>query len=140
MVSLPRAIGRTVDTTLAIVTGIGKFFTGDVSPKQIAGPIGIAQIAGSALQLGWETYVQVMVFISINLGVVNLLPIPVLDGGQALIFSVEAIRRSPLSLRSRELIQQVGVTLLLMLMGLAFWHDISRHWATVVDFFTGTGL
>jgi len=141
VVSIPRAVSRTVETTFAIVGGIGKFFTGEVSPRQIAGPIGIAQIAGQALEIGWEAYIQVMVFISINLGVLNLLPIPILDGGQAVLFSLEAIKRSPLSLRTREIFQQIGFMVLILLMGLAFWNDLSRHWSKMVDWLRqGAGL
>ena len=107
--------------------------TGEVSRKNLAGPIGIAEIAGNAFERGWETYLSIMVLISINLAILNLLPIPILDGGQALIFMVEGIKRSPLSLRTREIVQQVGLTVLVMLMGLAFWNDISRHWSKVID-------
>jgi regulator of sigma E protease len=74
-----------------------------------------------------------MVLISINLGILNLLPIPILDGGQALLFLVEGVKRSPLSLRTREIVQQIGLTVLVMLMGLAFWNDISRNWSKVID-------
>ena len=86
-------------------------------------------------------YLFTMVLISINLGILNLLPIPILDGGQAVLFAVEGIKRSPLSLRSREIAQQIGLTLLLLLMGMAFWNDISRNWSRFVDWLTsGTGL
>ena len=130
---------RELDIT--IVRGVGKLITGEVSSKQIAGPIGIAQIAGSALKLGWETFLHVMIFISINLGILNLLPIPILDGGQALVFSIEGIKRAPLSMRTRENFQKLGLTFLVLLMGLAFWNDISRHWAAVLDWLrNGTGL
>jgi regulator of sigma E protease len=82
-----------------------------------------------------------MVLISINLGILNLLPIPILDGGQALLFLVEGVKRGPLSLRTRELVQQVGLTMLVLLMGLAFWNDITRNWSRVVDWLrTGSGL
>ena len=86
-----------------------------------------------------------LVLISINLGVLNLLPIPVLDGGQALLFTIEGVKRSPVSLRTREIVQQLGVTVLVMLMGLAFWNDLSRHlarhWSTLVEWLrTSTGL
>ena len=78
-----------------------------------------------------------MVLISINLGILNLLPIPILDGGQALIFAVEGIKRAPLSLRTREIFQQIGLTFLVLLMGLAFWNDISRNWSNVLDWLRG---
>jgi regulator of sigma E protease len=77
-----------------------------------------------------------MVLISINLGILNLLPIPILDGGQAVLFLVEGVKRSPLSLRSREIFQSIGITVLLMLMGLAFWNDISRNWYRVIEYFS----
>jgi regulator of sigma E protease len=136
-----RSVGMTVDVTRSFLRGLGKLVTGEVSSKQLAGPIGIAEIAGEAFKRGWETYLAVMVLISINLGILNLLPIPILDGGQALLYLVEGVKRSPLSLRTRELVQQVGLTVLVLLMGLAFWNDISRNWSRVMDWLrTGSGL
>jgi regulator of sigma E protease len=141
LVSVPRAVSMTVDRTIVMIRGVGKLVTGEVSSKQIAGPIGIAQIAGNALAHGWETYLNVMILISINLGVLNLLPIPILDGGQALIYSIEGIRRAPLSMRMREVVQQIGLTFLVLLMGLAFWNDLSRQWSTFVEWLrSGSGL
>ncbi len=137
IVAVPRAVDMTVSYTVSLIKGFGKFFTGEVDTKQIAGPIGIAELAGNAFQRGWETYLSMMVLISINLGILNLLPIPVLDGGQAVIFAVEGIRRAPLSLRTREIVQQVGLTVLLLLMGLAFWNDLSRQWTRFVDWLGG---
>jgi regulator of sigma E protease len=75
--------------------------------------------------------------ISINLGILNLLPIPVLDGGQAVIYALEGLRRAPLSLRTREVVQQLGFTVLMLLMGLAFWNDLSRQWTRLVDWLAG---
>ena len=71
--------------------------------------------------------------ISINLGVLNLLPIPILDGGQALLFAIEGLGRGPLPLRAREWFQQVGLFLLVGLMGFAFWNDVSRYWMSFFD-------
>jgi regulator of sigma E protease len=139
LVAVPRAVEMTVDFTSVFLVGFKKILTGEVSRKNLAGPIGIAQIAGSALQQGWEPYLRIMVLISINLGILNLLPIPVLDGGQAVVFLVEGIKRSPLSLRTRIAVQQVGVTVLMLLMGLAFWNDLSRLWTKVVDWLPGGG-
>ena len=65
---------------------------------------------------------------------------PILDGGQALIIMVEGVKRSPISLRSREIVQQIGLTFILMLMGLAFWNDLSRHWSVFVEWLRDTGL
>ena len=71
--------------------------------------------------------------ISINLGIINLLPIPVLDGGQALLYMIEGIQRSPISVRTREFVQSVGLTMVIALIGLAFWNDLSRHWTRFVE-------
>jgi regulator of sigma E protease len=140
-VAVPRAVGMTVDVTHMFLRGLVKIVTGEVSRKQVAGPIGIAQIAGNALQRGWEVYLSTLVLISINLGVLNLLPIPILDGGQAVLFLAEGVKRGPLSLRTRLVFQQIGLTVLVLLMGMAFWNDISRHWSKVVDWLrSGTGL
>ena len=127
----------TVDVTGTFLRGLAKLITGDVPRNQIAGPIGIAQIAGSAYEAGWAPYLSIMVLISINLGIINLLPIPVLDGGQALIYMVEGVKRSPISLRSREIVQSFGLVVLVMLMGLALWNDIARNWSPFVDWITG---
>ncbi len=141
LVAVPRAIGMTLEVTHMFLRGLGKIVTGEVSRKQVAGPIGIAQIAGNAFERGWETYLSTLILISINLGILNLLPIPILDGGQALLFLAEGVKRSPLSLRTRMVFQQIGLTVLMLLMGMAFWNDISRHWSKVVDWLrSGTGL
>ncbi|MDH3521585.1 MAG: RIP metalloprotease RseP [Myxococcales bacterium] len=137
LVALPRAVGMTFEITHTFLRGLGKLITGQVSRRQVAGPIGIAEIAGNAFEAGWETYLSIMVLISINLGILNLLPIPILDGGQAVIFAIEGIRRSPLSLRTREIFQQVGFTVLVLLMGLAFWNDLSRQWVRLLEWLSG---
>jgi regulator of sigma E protease len=133
LVAAPRAVAMTVEVTGTFLRGLGKLITGEVPRNQLAGPIGIAEIAGNAWQRGWETYLSILVLISINLGILNLLPIPILDGGQALIFAVEGIKRAPLSLRTREIFQQIGFTVLVLLMGLAFWNDLSRHWSKLLE-------
>ncbi|MEN8181410.1 MAG: RIP metalloprotease RseP [Myxococcota bacterium] len=139
--SLPRAVGLTVETTRLFLRGFGKLLTGQISSKNIGGPIEIGRQAHMALRAGWETYLRLMILISINLGILNLLPIPVLDGGQALVFLVEGVKRSPISLRTREIIQQVGVLVLVTIMMFAFWNDLTRHWGTFVDWVrTSAGL
>ncbi|MEE2678334.1 MAG: RIP metalloprotease RseP [Myxococcota bacterium] len=132
-VAFPRAVEMTVDITRVFLVGLSKLVTGDVSRKNLAGPIGIAQMAGDALRDSWITYLRLMVLISINLGILNLLPIPVLDGGQATLFLVEALNRKPLSLRTKLAVQQVGLTVVLLLMGLAFWNDLERLWMRASD-------
>lgn len=134
LVSIPRAFGMTADATGRVLTGFKKLITGEVARNNISGPIGIAVIAHNALQAGWEIYLGMLIMISINLGVLNLLPIPVLDGGQALLFMAEGIKRGPLSMRVKEAFQTAGVMALLMLMGFAFWNDLSRFWGTFVGY------
>jgi regulator of sigma E protease len=137
LVAVPRATAMTVEITHLFLRGLGKLITGDVPRNQLAGPIGIAEIAGKALERGWMDYLQTLVLISINLGILNLLPIPLLDGGQAVVFLVEGVRNERLSLRTREFIQQIGFTMLVVIMGFAFWNDISRNWSRVIDWLTG---
>jgi len=137
LVSVPRAMVMTTAITRDFLRGLGMLFTGEVSRKQLAGPIGIARIAGSALERGWEDYLFVLVLISINLGILNLLPIPVLDGGQAVIYALEGLKGSELSLRSREIAAQIGVAVLVLLMGMAIWNDVTREWARFVERFSG---
>jgi regulator of sigma E protease len=139
LVALPRAVEMTVDMTAYFLSGLSKLLSGEVGADKLAGPIGIAEIARKSLDLGWQVYLSTMIFISINLGILNLLPIPILDGGQALIYAVEGIKRSPISLDSRARVQQIGITMLVLLMGLAFWNDLSRHWNRFVEWLS-TGL
>ena len=136
LVAIPRAVEKTVTLTAIYLRGLGKLATGEVGADKLTGPIGIAEIAHESLRLGWLAYIHTMILISINLAIINLLPIPILDGGQALIYLVEGVKRAPISLRTREIVQSVGLTMVLMLMGLAFWNDLSRHWNKFVQWLT----
>ncbi|MDP6978313.1 MAG: RIP metalloprotease RseP [Myxococcota bacterium] len=140
LVSIPKATAMTIERATLFLKSLGKLVSGDVGLENVSGPIGIAEVARKSLDMGWLVYLNTMIFISINLGFLNLLPIPILDGGQAVIIIVEGIKRSPISLRSREIVQQIGMTFILMLMGLAFWNDLSRHWGVFVEWLRGTGL
>ncbi|MEN8160068.1 MAG: site-2 protease family protein, partial [Myxococcota bacterium] len=95
-VALPRAVVATVETTGTFLKGFGRILSGQISRRSIGGPIEIARQSHLALQRGWESFVSLLVIISINLGVLNLLPIPILDGGQAVLFILEGARRGPL--------------------------------------------
>jgi regulator of sigma E protease len=97
-----------------------------ISSKVMGGPIMIAEIAGRKAREGAADFIWLMCFISVNLCVLNLLPLPILDGGQFVIFLIEAVKRSPISLKVREVTQWVGVTALAALMILVFYNDISR--------------
>jgi len=108
------------------VKSVQKLVTGQVSAKTLGGPILIAEVTGDRAKAGWESLLNLAAFISVNLGILNLLPIPVLDGGQILFFLIEALRRRRLSLRFREAAQWVGVVCLGLLMILVFYNDINR--------------
>ena len=105
---------------------IQKLFAGHISTDSIGGPIQVVQIAGQAAQSNISSILGVLAFLSIQLGILNLLPIPILDGGHLFFNFFEMLRGEPLSLRARETLQQVGLILLLMLMVLAFYNDIMR--------------
>ena len=105
---------------------IQKLFAGHVSASNIGGPITVVQIAGQATQTDMSSIVSILAFLSIQLGILNLLPIPILDGGHLFFNFFELVFRKPLSMRAREIAQQVGLVLLIMLMVLAFYNDIVR--------------
>ena len=103
-----------------------KILQGKIPAQDIGGPILIVQAAGQQAQVGLESLLLFMAVISINLGILNLLPIPILDGGHLLFFAVEAVIRRPLDMRHREIAQQVGLVILIGLMVFAFYNDILR--------------
>jgi regulator of sigma E protease len=133
VVAVPRAVELTAFTTVQFADGLKRLVSGEISRKNLGGPIEIARQSHLALKRGWDHYLRLMVLISINLGILNLLPIPILDGGQMLIATVEGVKRGPLSMRTREFVQQVGVMMLVAIMGFAFWNDLSRHWSTFLE-------
>ncbi|MGQ0556918.1 MAG: RIP metalloprotease RseP, partial [Nitrospiraceae bacterium] len=106
--------------------GLYKMIVGDISSKNIGGPLTIANISGEAASQGASSVVFLIAILSINLGVLNLLPIPILDGGHLLFFLIEGILRKPLAERQREVAQQVGLVLLVGVMIFAFWNDLER--------------
>ncbi|MCH2186012.1 RIP metalloprotease RseP [Myxococcota bacterium] len=139
LVAIPRAVAMTGENIVAMLDGLSRMFSGQVGLEQVRGPITIVQFARKSLDLGWQAYLTMMIFISLNLGILNLLPIPILDGGQLVIHSIEGIKRAPISLRTREFVQQIGFVTLMLLMGLAFWNDLSAQWKKLVDWLS-TGL
>jgi len=119
---------RTWELIELTVVFVQKLFSGSVSAKNIGGPITVVQVAGQAAQTDISAILSVLAFISIQLGILNLLPIPILDGGHILFYLVELLIRRPMSIRARAMAQQVGMAMLLMLMALAFYNDIVRLW------------
>ncbi|HRP23537.1 MAG TPA: RIP metalloprotease RseP [Thauera sp.] len=123
---LVKAVRQTWETSVLSLKMIGRMFTGEVSWKNLSGPVTIADYAGQTAQLGLSHYLKFVALISISLGVLNLLPIPVLDGGHLLYYTVEIIKGGPIPERVMEIGQQIGLVLLVMLMAFAFYNDINR--------------
>lgn len=120
------ALARTWETSVFSLEMLGKMVTGEVSWRNLSGPVTIADYAGQSAQLGLAAYVAFLALISISLGVLNLLPIPLLDGGHLLYYFVEIFKGSPVSERTMELGQRLGLMLLLGLMAFAFYNDLNR--------------
>ncbi|MGB5749890.1 MAG: RIP metalloprotease RseP [Desulfobacterales bacterium] len=117
---------QTYRVTELMVVIIAKLITGDISTDTLGGPIMIAQMAGDSAKAGIGSLISFIALISVNLAIINLLPIPVLDGGHLLFFSIEAVKGRPVSIKVREIAQQVGLFILILLMILVFYNDISR--------------
>jgi regulator of sigma E protease len=118
---------KTWEMSALTVQMLWRIVTGHVSPKNLNGVISIAEFAGISASLGVTAYLAFLAIISVSLGILNLMPVPLLDGGQVVYQAVEAVKGSPLSERAQLFGQQVGIALLVVLMSLAFYNDISRH-------------
>jgi regulator of sigma E protease len=121
-------IERTAEFSEMLVMGFVRMAQGRVSLDNIGGPIMIGELAAEAGEAGWGPFLQMMALISINLGIINLLPIPVLDGGHLLLYALEAIKRGPLSYRTRQIAAYIGIAMIVFLMVFAFKNDIERNW------------
>ena len=124
--SLTESVRQTYNITKLTIVSIVKLIQGTVSTKTLGGPIMIAEMAGQQAREGALNLVFFMALLSINLAIINFLPIPVLDGGHLLFFLIEAITRRPVNTRMREIAQQAGIFLLIMLMIFVFYNDITR--------------
>ncbi len=120
------AVGHLAEVIRITSLGIARIVQGEISFKTVGGPIMLFQIAAQAAQEGWSSFLFKMALISVNLGIMNLLPIPVLDGGHIVATVVEAATRRPLSLRTREIANMVGILLLVFLMIFVFKNDLVR--------------
>ena len=112
--------------TLLIISSIGKMISGSISADNLGGPIQISVLAGSAAKAGYVTFLSMVALLSINLGLLNLLPIPILDGGQLLMIAIEKMKGSPVSDMTLEYSMRVGLVLVVSLMIFAFANDIAR--------------
>ncbi len=124
--SMVAAVPRTWDTIVKTLEGFKKLFTAEVSLKTIGGPLAIGKVAHDSFNTSISYFFQLMALISINLGVINLFPIPVLDGGHIMFIFLEVINRGPVSRRKMEIAQQLGLSVLLMLMVGAIFNDFTR--------------
>ena len=125
--SLGKALERTWDTSLFSLKMLGKMMVGKVSLKNLSGPLTIADYAGQSARVGWLSYLVFLALISISLGVLNLLPIPLLDGGHLMYYMVEIFKGSPVSDKAVEVGQRVGMAVLFTLMSFALYNDINNY-------------
>jgi regulator of sigma E protease len=126
LAAVAKGAQRTWETSAMTIKMIARMIMGEVSLKNVTGPITIADVAGQTARSGLEPFLEFIAFISISLGVMNLLPIPVLDGGHLLYYSLEVLTGRPLPARIGEIAQRAGVGLLFMLMALAVFNDLVR--------------
>jgi regulator of sigma E protease len=115
--------GERISETVGVVA---KLFSGRVSVKQLSGVVGISRAAGEAVRKGALAVLSLMVLISVNLGILNLLPIPILDGGNILLLAIEGVMRRDLSMGFKERFVQVGFVFLLAIMAYAVYNDVMR--------------
>lgn len=124
--SIPRALNRTWDFSVLTLKMMGKIFTGEISIKNLSGPVSIAQYAGYSASAGLARFLDFLAIVSISLGILNLLPIPILDGGHLTYYIIEVIRKKPVSEETQEFASRIGMILLFSLMAVALYNDILR--------------
>ncbi len=120
------SVRRNVEMTVLILDTIWGLLTRETSPKQLMGPVAIAQLSGESAQLGWIALFSLMASISLNLGLLNLMPVPVLDGGHIFIMALEGVARRDFSMRVKEKMLLAGFVVLMMLMVTAIYNDLTR--------------
>lgn len=125
-IAIIKAVEKTLETTVLTFQMLGKMITGDVSWKNISGPISIADYAGQTAQMGFAAYIGFLALISVSLAVLNLLPIPVLDGGHLMYYLIEIVKGTPLSEKAMFIGQQIGMAMLFTLIIFAIYNDIHR--------------
>lgn len=124
--SIPQAFSRTWDFSVLTFKMMGKIFTGEISIKNLSGPVSIAQYAGYSASAGLARFLDFLAIVSISLGILNLLPIPILDGGHLTYYIIEVVRKKPVSDETQEFASRIGMVLLFTLMGVALYNDILR--------------
>jgi regulator of sigma E protease len=120
------SVQRNLEWSTLIFQTLGQLFSGEASPRQLMGPVGIAQLSGDAASSGWTALFAVMAMISLNLGLINLLPIPVLDGGHIFIMAIEGVARRDFSMAVKEKMLLAGFAVLMLLMVTVIYNDLAR--------------
>ncbi len=126
MAAVGQALRKTVEVSLISLKVFGKMLTGGASVQNLSGPISIAQFAGRSAEMGLTAFLYFLGIVSVSLAILNLLPIPMLDGGHLMYYLIELVRRRPVSLATQQIGQQIGIAILVGLMGLALYNDITR--------------
>jgi regulator of sigma E protease len=126
LAAFPAALGKTWEVTTLTLRTLWKMLTGKASVENLSGPISIAQYAGQSATIGLAAFLGFLGIVSVSLGVLNLLPGPILDGGHLLYYLVEFIKGSPVSEAAQLFGQKIGIAMLLALMSVAFYNDILR--------------
>ena len=126
LAAIPNAVSETWSDTRLTLVAIQKMITGLLSPTNLSGPITIARVAEASVSSGFEDFVRFLAYLSVSLGILNLLPIPVLDGGHIVYYTIEAIRRRPLSEQVQALGLRIGMAMILTLMVFALYNDLMR--------------
>jgi regulator of sigma E protease len=126
LAAIPKAADKVWDLSVFSIKMLGRMIVGDISWKNLSGPITIADYAGQSAQAGWVTWLGFLALVSVSLGVLNLLPIPLLDGGHLVYYFAEIVKGSAVSDRTMEIGQRLGLALLLALTFFAFYNDINR--------------
>jgi len=125
--ALSKAVDRTGETISMMVSGTVAVLEGDSPSESLGGPVMMYKVATVSGEQGWESFLLMMALISVNLGLINLLPIPVLDGGHVLVFAIEGVRRRPLTAREREKVQLIGLIFVGAITVLALRNDVMRY-------------
>lgn len=126
LAAIPIAVQVIASNAADIMRTLGGLVTGEVAVNHLIGPVGLAQIAGESSALGWRALLAAMAFVSLNLGICNLLPIPILDGGHMLMLVVEGVTRRSLSLRTKRTLMGAGAAAMLLLLVATFYNDLGR--------------
>ena len=135
LAAVVEGVSRTLSLTGVTIVGMGLLLSAQLPFATVGGPMMLFDLAGRSAERGAATFFFIMAFISINLAVLNLLPVPVLDGGHLLFIAIEAVRRKPLPRRAAEIANLVGLSLLLLLMVAVMGNDLARYWGSIVGVF-----